>query len=122
MSASQLVGGRLPSTGIDDAPEQVTLMGPGERHPVGPNYCHGCGYEPCVMAQFDGRCSGAGPKSPFLLGYLSLDRTAALLDDKPGWTTKQRCDFLDGVQFRAQVERGHLLAAAMSNAPAGEQP
>ena len=122
MSAWQLVDGRLPSPGIDDAPEQVTLSGPGQRYPVGPRYCHGCGYEPCVMAQFDGRCSGAGPKSPFLLGYLSLDRTAAVLDDKPGWTTKQRCDFLDGVQFRARVERSHLLAAAMSNAPAGEQP
>jgi hypothetical protein len=122
MSTRQPLAGRLPSPGIVDAAEPTALSGPGQRYPVGARYCHGCGYEPCVMAQFDGRCSGAGPKSPFLLGYLSLDQSAAVLDDKPGWTTKQRCDFLDGVQFRARVERSHLLAAAMSNASAGETP
>lgn len=123
MSATQPLPGRLPSSGIDSVPEPMALTGPGERHPVGPHHCYGCGYEPCLMAKYGGTCSGTGPESPFWLGYLSLHQTGDALADKPGWTTKQRADYLDGIEYRAQVERANLLALARhQQPPAGERP
>jgi hypothetical protein len=46
-----------------------------------------------------------------------------VLADKPGWTTQQRLAHFDGIEYRAQVERAHLLALARrEHASAGEQP
>ena len=96
---------------------------PSERRRVGPHHCYGCGYEPCLMARYGGTCSGAGPESPFWLGYLSLHQTADVLADKPGWTNQQRAAYLDGIEYRAQVERANLLALDRYQDPtAGEQP
>ena len=96
---------------------------PSERRRVGPHHCYGCGYEPCLMARYGGTCSGAGPESPFWLGYLSLHQTRDALADKPGWTTQQRAAYLDGIEYRAQVERANLLALDRYQDPtAGEQP
>lgn len=123
MSATQPLPSRLPSSGIGGVPEPMALTGPGERRPVGPHHCYGCGYEPCLMAKYGGTCSGKGPESPFWLGYLSLHQTGEVLADRPGWTTKQRADYLDGIEYRAQVERANLLAlACQQQPPAGEQP
>jgi hypothetical protein len=46
-----------------------------------------------------------------------------VLADKPGWTTQQRAAYLDGVEYRGQVERVNLLALARhEHASAGDQP
>ena len=121
MSAAQPLPDRLPPTGTGGAPEPKALSGRGERRPVGPYHCYGCGYEPCLMAKYGGICSGAGPESPFWLGYLSL-RETGVLADKPGWSTQQQAAYLDGIEYRAQVERANLLARARHQQPsAGEQ-
>ena len=117
MSAKQPLPDRLPSSGTDGAAEPMALTGPGEKRPVGPDHCYGCGYEPCLLAQYGGTCSGAGPESPFWLGYQSLRETREVLADKPGWTTQHRADFLDGIEHRAQVERANLLALAWHEQP-----
>ena len=103
MSATQPLPGRLQSSGIGGVPAPTALIGPGERRPVGPHHCNGCGYEPCLMAKYGGTCSGTGPESPFWLGYGSLRQTGDVLADKPGWTTKQRADYPDGLWYRAPV-------------------
>ena len=122
MSAAQPLPDRLPPAGIGGAPGPMAATGPGERRPVGAHHCYGCGYEPCLMAKYGGICSGAGPESPFWLGYLSL-RETGVLADKPGWTTHQQANYLDGIEYRAQVERANLLARARHQQPsAGEQP
>jgi hypothetical protein len=59
MSAAQPLPGRLPSAGISGAPEPMAAAGPGERRLVGAHHCYGCGYEPCLMAKYDGTCSDA---------------------------------------------------------------
>ena len=123
MNAERSPFDRPPSNGTVGAAEPTASSGPGERRPVGPHHCYGCGYEPCLMARYGGTCSGAGPESPFWLGYLSLHQTGEVLADKPGWTTQQRAASLDGVEYRAQVERANLLALARhQHASAGEQP
>jgi hypothetical protein len=122
MSAAQPLPGRLPSAGIGGAPEPMAATGPAEWRLVGAHYCYGCGYAPCLMAKYGGICSGAGPESPFWLGYLSL-RETGMLADKPGWSTQQQAAYLDGIEYRAQVERANLLALARHQQPsAGEQP
>ena len=121
MSAAQPLPDRPPPAGIGGAPEPMAATGPGERRLVGAHYCYGCGYEPCLMAKYGGICGGAGPESPFWLGYLSL-RETGVLADKPGWTTQQHAAYL-GIEYRAQVERANLLARARHQQPsAGEQP
>lgn len=123
MNAKPASFDRVPTSGAVGAGEPAAPTGPGERRRVGPHHCYGCGYEPCLMARYGGTCSGAGPESPFWLGYLSLHQTGDALADKPGWTTQQRAAYLDGIEYRAQVERANLLALDRYQDPtAGEQP
>jgi len=74
------------------------------------------------MARYGGTCSGAGPESPFWLGNLSLHQSGDALADKPVWTIQQLAAYLDGIEYRAQVEHANLLALERYQHPrAGEQ-